>query len=162
MSNVLKLKRTSVPGRLPTTGSLVMGELAVNTYDGKLFIKKNVGGVESIATFQSSYNLNDLSDVDTSSSSLGSLLTYNGSQWRPTNLVAGNGVTLSTNPSTGAITINTSSVENLEDLSNVVITDPSVGQVLKWNGTNWVNDTDITDPNQADTGDDFIYALIFG
>jgi hypothetical protein len=78
------------------------------------------------------------------------------------NLVAGTGVTLVTNPTTGAITINTAASASLNDLSNVLITDPSAGQVLKFNGTAWVNDTDLTDPNQADTGDDFIYALIFG
>ncbi len=32
----------------------------------------------------------------------------------------------------------------LDSLSDVVITSPSIGQVLKWNGTNWVNDTDAT------------------
>lgn len=91
-------------------------------------------------------------------------LPNNEANWSPysPNLVAGTGVTLSTNPSTGAITINTASTASLNDLSNVVITDPSAGQVLKWNGTAWVNDLDLTDPNQADTGDDFIYALIFG
>ena len=30
----------------------------------------------------------------------------------------------------------------ISDLSNVVITSPSSGQVLKYNGSNWVNDTD--------------------
>jgi hypothetical protein len=32
----------------------------------------------------------------------------------------------------------------LDDLSDVVITTPSTGEVLKYNGTNWVNDTDAT------------------
>lgn len=33
---------------------------------------------------------------------------------------------------------------NLQDLDNVVITSPTNGQVLKYNGTNWVNGTDTT------------------
>lgn len=33
---------------------------------------------------------------------------------------------------------------NLDDLTDVVITTPSNGQVLKYNGTNWVNDADAT------------------
>lgn len=33
---------------------------------------------------------------------------------------------------------------NLDHLDDVVITTPSTGQVLKYNGTNWVNDTDAT------------------
>lgn len=32
----------------------------------------------------------------------------------------------------------------LDDLTDVVITTPSTGQVLKYNGTNWINDTDAT------------------
>ena len=44
----IKLKRSSVPGKVPTTSSLELGELALNTYDGKVFMKKQVGKVESI------------------------------------------------------------------------------------------------------------------
>lgn len=36
----LKLRRSSVPGKVPTTSSLDFGELAINTYDGKVYIKK--------------------------------------------------------------------------------------------------------------------------
>ena len=42
------VKRSSVPGKVPTTTDLSLGEIAVNTYDGKMFIKKNVSGTESI------------------------------------------------------------------------------------------------------------------
>lgn len=38
----------------------------------------------------------------------------------------------------------TSGATNLDGLSDVVLTSPSSGQVLKYNGTNWVNDTDST------------------
>jgi hypothetical protein len=30
----IKLKRSAVPGNIPTTSSLELGELALNTYDG--------------------------------------------------------------------------------------------------------------------------------
>jgi methyl coenzyme M reductase subunit C len=33
---------------------------------------------------------------------------------------------------------------DLEDLRNVTITSPTNGQVLKYNGTAWVNGTDLT------------------
>ena len=33
---------------------------------------------------------------------------------------------------------------NLDSLTDVVVTTPTTGQVLKYNGTNWVNDTDAT------------------
>ena len=48
MGNKLQLKRSSVPGKVPTTADLDLGEIAINTYDGKAYMKKNVSGVESI------------------------------------------------------------------------------------------------------------------
>jgi hypothetical protein len=45
--NKLKLKRSAVTGRYPTTASLDLGELAINTYDGKVFLKKD-NGVQTI------------------------------------------------------------------------------------------------------------------
>ena len=47
----IKLKRSSVPGKQPNTSILELGEVALNTYDGKLFIKKD-DGAESIVTIQ--------------------------------------------------------------------------------------------------------------
>lgn len=43
MSQTIKLKRSSVTGKAPTTTDLELGELAINTFDGKLFIKKDDG-----------------------------------------------------------------------------------------------------------------------
>ena len=41
-------KRSSVAGKVPTTAQLGLGELAINTTDGKLYLKKSVNGVESV------------------------------------------------------------------------------------------------------------------
>ena len=43
MANTVKLKRSAVQGKAPVVGDLSLGELAVNTYDGKLYMKKNDG-----------------------------------------------------------------------------------------------------------------------
>ena len=43
MAQVLKLKRTAVSGKMPTTSHLELGELAMNTYDGRIFLKKDSG-----------------------------------------------------------------------------------------------------------------------
>ena len=43
MANSIKVKRSAVPSAAPTTANLALGELAINTYDGKLFIKKDNG-----------------------------------------------------------------------------------------------------------------------
>ena len=43
MAQVLKLKRTAVNGKIPTTSHLELGELAMNTFDGRIFLKKDNG-----------------------------------------------------------------------------------------------------------------------
>jgi hypothetical protein len=47
MAQSIILKRSALPGKVPTTDSLNIGEVAVNTYDGKLFIKRS-GNIDSI------------------------------------------------------------------------------------------------------------------
>lgn len=44
----IRIKRTSVPGKFPEIEQLDLGELAINTFEGKLFLKQNQNGVESI------------------------------------------------------------------------------------------------------------------
>ena len=51
MSTLIKLRRSAVAGRIPTTAQLELGELAINTADGKIFIKQDVGGTQSIVEF---------------------------------------------------------------------------------------------------------------
>jgi len=43
-SPVLQLKRSTTSGRTPSTIDLLPGELAINVFDGKLFLKKTGGG----------------------------------------------------------------------------------------------------------------------
>lgn len=39
----VKLKRSATPGAVPTTAQLDLGEVAINTYDGKMYIKQDNG-----------------------------------------------------------------------------------------------------------------------
>ena len=56
MSNTIILKTTAVEGKVPGNSQIELGEVAVNTFDGKMFIKKDngvvsileVGGVNSV------------------------------------------------------------------------------------------------------------------
>ena len=48
MTQTVQLKRSATAGGIPSTSDLALGELAINTYDGKAYIKKSVGGTESI------------------------------------------------------------------------------------------------------------------
>ena len=43
MANTILIKRSSTPAAVPTTGNLSLGELAINTYDGKLYTKIDSG-----------------------------------------------------------------------------------------------------------------------
>jgi hypothetical protein len=43
MANTIKIKRSAVAGKAPVVGDLDLGELALNTYDGKLYTKKDDG-----------------------------------------------------------------------------------------------------------------------
>jgi hypothetical protein len=53
MSVNIKLKRSSVPGNIPTISQLELGEIALNTYDGKAYFKKQVGVSQSIVEIAS-------------------------------------------------------------------------------------------------------------
>lgn len=83
MSSII-LKKSSVANKVPVTGDLAYGELALNYADGKLFYKRSDNTIQELG---------------------------------------GGGAT------------------TLDGLSDVVITSASNNQVLKYNGTNWVNDT---------------------
>jgi hypothetical protein len=76
----IQIRRSSVPGKIPTTGQLSLGEIAINTHDGKIFLKKNVSGVESIVSLEASEGELSFSDYkildDISSSFNGSTTQF--------------------------------------------------------------------------------------
>ena len=43
MASNIEIKRSAVPGKVPTTSSLQLGQIALNTYDGKAYFEKNNG-----------------------------------------------------------------------------------------------------------------------
>jgi hypothetical protein len=53
MAQTIKLKRSATQGATPATSALELGEVAINTYDGKMFIKKD-DGTESIVDIANS------------------------------------------------------------------------------------------------------------
>ena len=44
----IRLRRSSVAGNIPTIEQLNLGELAINTADGKLYLKKQIDGIEQV------------------------------------------------------------------------------------------------------------------
>lgn len=81
-----------------------------------------------------------------------SLYIWDGAAWNAAAFTATGAVT-SFNTRTGAVTLSSgdvttalgftpSTVANLDDITDVTITSPSTNQVLKYNGSAWVNDSD--------------------
>jgi uncharacterized protein YlxW (UPF0749 family) len=67
---VVKLKRTAVEGKVPTTSNIELGELAINTFDGRIFFEKDNGtpSIQQVVTTnsQTTGSLNILGDVTAS------------------------------------------------------------------------------------------------
>ena len=61
MSTVIKLKRSETPSQIPGSGSLEVGELAMNVTDGK-FYTKNSGGTVVEVGGGGSITLQDVTD----------------------------------------------------------------------------------------------------
>ena len=87
MSTVLQHKRSSTSGLAPTTSQLAFGEIALNTHDGTLFLKKDAGAGEVIVTLRdiATSSISDLNDVDTTTTPPinGQVLKWNGTNWVP-------------------------------------------------------------------------------
>ena len=65
MSTTIKLRRSAVPGRVPTVEQLELGEIAINTADGKLYFKQfdPVANVETIIDASSNLDPNAILDL---------------------------------------------------------------------------------------------------
>ena len=129
MANTVVLKRSAVTGRNPTTSDLALGELAINTYDGNLFFKKD-SGTASIVSVATLTGTQTLTNKTLDAAVLTGTLTAGGG-------VGTNGQLLA---STGSgVQWVTRDVSTLDSLTDVVISSPESDQVLKFNGSIWIN-----------------------
>jgi hypothetical protein len=64
MAQTIKLKRSSVAGNIPGSSDLALGEIAVNTADGALYIKKGDNTIVAVGD-------NDILHIDTSNGRVG-------------------------------------------------------------------------------------------
>jgi hypothetical protein len=81
MSNQVLLKKSSVAAKVPQTGDLAYGELALNYADGKLYFKNSSNSIQSFTNDSTSVTLTDtqtLTNKTLSSAVLTGSLTANG------------------------------------------------------------------------------------
>ena len=76
MANIIKPKRSSVAGKVPTTSDIVSGEIAINNADAKIYQNNGTSVIQVGAG-----KLSALSDVTITTPSTGQTLSYNGSGW---------------------------------------------------------------------------------
>jgi hypothetical protein len=172
MASVVKIKRSAVGGKAPTTSDITAGELALNTADGRLYSSKGVSTFEVGANTHSLYVGtggatfgNGAFSLPTSDGSADQVIKTNGSGVLTWTDQSGGSSSVQTFPfydsssSLDTITVTGSSFTfydstgsqddislgnsiNINSLNDVTITSPSSGQVLKYDGSGWVNGTD--------------------
>ena len=133
MANTVKLKRSAVASKTPTTSDLSLGELALNTYDGNLFFKKDPG-TASIVTVATLNGSQTLTNKTLSSPVITGTLTVNGSAGTNGQVLASTG---------SGLQWVTKDVSTLDSLSDVIISDAAPNQILTYTGSAWIN----ADPN---------------
>lgn len=114
MANKLKIKRSAVSGKVPLSTDLELGELALNTFDGKLYTKKDNGTVSVIEIGAGGGVAGTVTSVAASGGSTG--LTFTGSPITTsgtltlggTLAVANGGTGVTTSTGTGSVALSNS------------------------------------------------------
>jgi hypothetical protein len=81
MATVINFKRSSTQNSVPATSDLTLGEVAINTYHGRMYTEKNDGSaaITEIGSNPASLTVNDAFSFPTSDGSSNQVLQTNGS-----------------------------------------------------------------------------------
>ena len=81
MATVIQFKRSSTQNDVPATSDLALGEVAINTYHGRMYTEKNDGSaaIVEIGSNPASLTINDAITFPTSDGSANQVLGTNGS-----------------------------------------------------------------------------------
>lgn len=145
MANKVVLKRSAVQGKTPTTGDLALGELALNTYDGNLFFKRDVSSTETIVRVATNTNLLAYTRV-TSNTTAVSRQSYiadtSGGTFTitlPASPATGDWVTIVDGASfqTTALTVGRNSSTIVDTAENLSLNIEGVSVTLVYDGSTW-------------------------
>jgi hypothetical protein len=113
MANKLLLKRSSVPGKIPTTSDLEYGELSINFADGLLHYRTSANTIGAVNSYGNTQVAAYLSDGYTGNISAGNILANSGTASTTTTtgaLVVTGGVGISGAVYTGSTLISTGNI----------------------------------------------------
>ena len=81
MATEIKFKRSSTQNDVPVVSDLALGEIAINTYHGRMYTEKNDGSaaISEIGSNPASLTINDAITFPTSDGTSGQALVTNGS-----------------------------------------------------------------------------------
>ena len=142
MANTIKIKQSSTASAIPLPGELVLGELAINTTDGKLFCKKGDLSIVEIGGTPTTLSGVTLTDYGETSNVIG---TAGATQ--DIDLSLGNVVTMTVS---GATTL-TFTTTHTNTSFTLLIT--NAGTNVTWPTIKWEGGTE---PTWTVTGDDLV------
>jgi len=127
MATVIQFKRSSTQNDTPATSDLALGELAINTYHGRVYTEKNDGSaaIVEVGSVPASLTINNAITFPTSDGSSGQVLQTNGSGTLSFANVGGSGLTIYKY----SITSNTTAITGADDDNNTLSYTPGNEQV---------------------------------
>ena len=96
MATEIKFKWSSTQNDVPATSDLALGEVAINTYHGRMYTEKNDGSaaISEIGSNPASFTINDAITFPTSDGTNGQVMKTNGSGTLSFGDVGGSGITI--------------------------------------------------------------------
>ena len=159
MATVINFKRSSTQNSVPATSDLTLGEVAINTYHGRMYTEKNDGSasITEIGSNPASLTVNDAFSFPTSDGSSNQILQTNGSGTVSWASQASSGIVIFTY----SIGSTTTTITGNDDSSNSLLYSAGTEQVflngvkLIDGGTDYTatNSTTITLEENALSGD---------
>ena len=159
MATVIQFKRSSTQNDTPATSDLALGEVAINTYHGRMYTEKNDGSaaIVEIGSNPKTFQINDAITFPTSDGSANQVLQTNGSGTLSFATLGGSGVSIFKYTITGNTTSITGNDDDSNSLSYVVGSEQVFlnGVKLVDGGTDYTatNTTTVTLAQNAISGD---------